>query len=85
MIPSSSTQGHVFKIKYALTNTMPQIIDEKNTFFYWPQTQHMGIPGQGKNQSHRCDLCHSCSNAGSLTHCATVETPLFSLYALLFS
>ena len=34
MIPSSSTQGHVFKIKYALTNTMPQIIDEKNTFFF---------------------------------------------------
>ena len=26
--------------------------------------------GQGSNLSHSCDLCHSCSNAGSGTHCA---------------
>ena len=26
--------------------------------------------GWGLNPSYSCDLCHSCSNAGSLTHCA---------------
>ena len=26
------------------------------------------FPGQGLNQNHSCNLCHSCSNAGSLTH-----------------
>ena len=29
------------------------------------------IPGQGLKLRHSCSLCHSCSNAGSLTHCAT--------------
>ena len=29
---------------------------------------HMEFPGQGSDLSHSCDLCHSCSNAGSLTH-----------------
>ena len=28
------------------------------------------FPGQGSNLSHSCDLCHSCSNTGSLTHWA---------------
>ena len=32
--------------------------------------QHMEFPGQGSNVSRRCDLCHSCGNAGSLIHCA---------------
>ena len=31
--------------------------------------------GQEVNLSHSCDLYHSCSNAGSLTHRATVGTP----------
>ena len=26
------------------------------------------FPGQESNPSHSCDLCHSCSNAGSLSH-----------------
>ena len=30
--------------------------------------------GQGLNLSHSCDLCHSCGNARSLTHCATAGT-----------
>ena len=25
--------------------------------------------GQGSNLSYNCDLCHSCSNPRSLTHC----------------
>ena len=29
----------------------------------------MEFPGQGSDPSHSCDLCCSCSNAGSLTHC----------------
>ena len=27
------------------------------------------FPGQALNPSYRCTLCHSCSNAGSVTHC----------------
>ena len=30
----------------------------------------MELPGQGSDLSHSCDLCCSCSNTGSLTHCA---------------
>lgn len=26
----------------------------------------MQVPGQETNTSHRCDLCHSCGNAGFL-------------------
>ena len=33
------------------------------------------IQGQGSNPSHTCNLCHSCGNAGSLTHCYTEGTP----------
>ena len=32
--------------------------------------QHMVFPGQGSDPSCSWDLCCSCSNAGSLTHCA---------------
>ena len=31
---------------------------------------HMEFLDQGSDPSHSCDLSHSCSNAGSLTHCA---------------
>ena len=31
--------------------------------------------GQGLDPSWSCGLCHSCSSAGPLTHCATVGTP----------
>ena len=33
------------------------------------------FPGQRSNLCHNCNLYHSCSNAGSLTHCATREFP----------
>ena len=42
---------------------------------FWPKPQHMKFPGQGSNSSHSCGLCHSCSNARSLIHCATWELP----------
>ena len=34
-------------------------------------------PGQGSNPSYSHHLCHSWHNVGSLTHCATVRTPIF--------
>ena len=43
--------------------------------------------GQRSNLSCSCNLHHSCGNAGSITHCATVETPgvvvIFSLCSCL--
>ena len=52
-------------------------------FFFWSLSQHMDFPGQGSDLSHSCDLCHSCCNAESLTHCVQnwtksqdEETPL---------
>ena len=37
-------------------------------FFFWPHSWHMEAPSQGLNPSHSSNLCHSCSNEGSLTH-----------------
>ena len=45
-------------------------------FFYGCTLGICKFPGQGWNQSCRCNLCHSCSDARSLTHCTTVGTPL---------
>ena len=40
-------------------------------FFFYGHTHSIWkFLDQGLNPSHSCDLCHSCSNAGSLTHCA---------------
>ena len=43
------------------------------------------ITDQGSNLYCSCDLCHSCNNARSLTHCITRELPetSFSVYHLL--
>ena len=58
-------------------------------FFFFLFGLTLGIwkfPGQGSNLSCSCDLCHSCSNTGSLTYCATAGTPqpapfeLFSIF-----
>ena len=35
---------------------------------YFFALTHWKFPDQGSNLSHSCDLHHSCSNAGSLTH-----------------
>ena len=39
-------------------------------FFGGAIPQHMEFSDQGSDQSHSCDLHHSCGNSGSLTHCA---------------
>ena len=45
-------------------------------FFLWPHSQRMEVQGQGSNSRISCDLCHSCGNAGSLTHCASQGSTL---------
>ena len=38
-------------------------------FLFWLPLWHMEVPpGQASNLSQSCDLRHTCSNAGSLTH-----------------
>ena len=41
-----------------------------HTFSFLAIPWHMGFLSQGSDPSHSCDLHHSCSNAGALTHCA---------------
>ena len=38
--------------------------------FFFGHPRRMEFPGQGSDLSCSCDLCHSCSNMGSLTYCA---------------
>ena len=50
-------------------------------FLFQLHPWHMGIwklLGQGWNPSHSCDLCHSCSNTGSLIHCIGLGIELVS-------
>ena len=45
-------------------------------FFFFGRTHGMWkFPGQGSNLRCSCDLYHSWGKTGSLTHCATAETP----------
>ena len=39
-------------------------------FFFLAAPQRVELPGQGSDLSHSYELCWSCGNAGSLTHCA---------------
>ena len=39
-------------------------------FFYYPHGI-LKFLGPGLNLSCSCDICHSCSNSGSLTHCTS--------------
>ena len=39
-------------------------------FLFLAASQHMEFPGQGSDSSCSFNLCHSCSNVGSLIHCA---------------
>ena len=46
-------------------------------FFFFRCTRGIwNFPGHVLNLSQSCDLCHSCSNAGSLTHGKAVGTTL---------
>ena len=38
------------------------------------------FPGEGSNPSHSCDLCHNSGNAGSLTRCAIIRTPVLQFF-----
>ena len=40
------------------------------SFFLWPPDDIWRFLGQRSDPSHSYDLCHSCSNIRSLTHCA---------------
>ena len=49
------------------------------SFFFSSCTCSMwNFPSQRSNLSHSCNLHHSWGHARSLTHCATVESPLWS-------
>ena len=49
-------------------------------FFFLADLQHMEFPGQGSDLSYSCNLCCSCGNAGSLTHCVQeLQTPQWEL------
>ena len=41
--------------------------------------QQVKDPGQGFNTHCSCNLCHSCGNAGSLTHCTIWEVPILAI------
>ena len=38
--------------------------------YFLSAPQHKEFPGQGSDSNHSCGQGHSCSNIGSLTHCA---------------
>ena len=40
-------------------------------FYFLAALWHMEFLGQGSDLSCSCDLCSSCCNTGSLTHCAS--------------
>ena len=52
-------------------------------FFFFATPQHMVFPGQGSDQSHSFDLSHSCGNARSPTHCASLGSNLHPSVPLL--
>ena len=53
---------------------------EASWFFFFPPAAS-GVPGPGIRLSYSCDLCCSCSNAGSLTHCARPGIEPVSLHS----
>ena len=63
-----------------ILNILAGILDFKSTVFrfaffsYLAPSQLMEFSGQGSDLSHSCDLHHSRSNAGCLTHCARPGT-----------
>ena len=51
-------------------------------FFFLAALQFMEFPGWVSDLSGSCDLSHSCSNAGSLTHCARLGSKPVRVLAL---
>ena len=50
-------------------NTCAPLVWGHSLSLFLPTLQHMEFPGPWSNPSWSCDLCHSCNNIGSLTHC----------------
>ena len=76
-------QTHAFTVTWAIAvgflihcttvgtlKIMPLVIFFSFFPTFLPAQQHMEFPGQVSDQSHSCDLHHSCGNTGFLTHCA---------------
>ena len=56
-------------------------------FLFQPHTWHMEVSGpriKSQLQLQLCNLCHSCGNAGSLTHYAIARTPILSFFFFFF-
>ena len=59
--------------------------ESRNLFFFLCCTQSMRrFLCQWSNPSSLCDLCHNCSNARSLTACATAESSQKSIFKKAF-
>ena len=54
-----------------------------NFFFFWLSPQHAEVPGPRSNPCHSSDS-HCCSDARSLTCCATKEFPIHSFFNIIF-
>ena len=50
------------------------------TIFFWLNSEDMEISGPGIEPTPHCDLCHSCSNTGFLTHYAIVGTLILTIF-----
>ena len=67
--PLKKTQKTITK---SITSCCIQLFWPIDLFFFFLSGRTCSIwkfPGQGSNLSHRCNLYHSCSDDGSLTHC----------------
>ena len=56
-------------------------------FLFQPHPWHMEVSGpriKSQLQLQLCNLCHSCGNAGSLTHYAIARTPILSIFFFFF-
>ena len=72
LINSTSKRGMTWSGKFGHKNWV-KINRFYSFLFFFPFFGchgHMGFQGQESDPSPGCDLCHSCGNAGSLTHCA---------------
>ena len=67
---NQSHGGHTQASKSPILATSDRPLSFFFFFFFLAAPWHMEFLGQGSDLSHSCDLSCSCSNAGSLTHCA---------------
>ena len=82
LFQSGYTILHAHIYKWSSSSIWPFYLNCFNTYLVIPQIWWFSLfffchthfiwkfPGQGLKLSRLCDLCHSCSIAGSLTHCS---------------